>query len=155
MRARRLGLGNYMSWHRSRLLCLLTVASGSVLLGGCKDSGSGRVEIEGRVTLNKNPLEKGLVSFRPQPGTASPSAGAKIVDGDFSVASDGGLLPGEFWVEITASRPTGKKVRTRFSDQMVTLEEQYVPDKYNTKTQLEITIPPDVEKITKNFELTD
>ena len=155
MRARRLGLGNYISWHGSWWLCLLTVASGSALLGGCGGSGSSRVEIEGRVTLNKNPLEKGLVSFRPQPGTASPSAGAKIVDGEFSVAPDGGLLPGEFRVEITASRPTGEKFRTRFSDALIAREQQYIPDKYNTKTQLEITIPPDVEKITKNIELTD
>ena len=155
MRARRFRLGKAMGWYWSRWVCLLTVASGSALLSGCGRSDSDRVEIKGTVTLNNNPVEMGLVSFRPQPGTASPSAGAKIVDGKYSVAPEGGLLPGKFRVEITASRPTGKEVNTRFSDQPVILQQQYIPDKYNKNSQLEITIPPDAGKITENFELTD
>lgn len=151
MRRQSFCLGSHLSaWY-----CLLTVAFGSALLSGCGGPDSDRVEIEGTVTLNKTPLEKGRVAFRPQPGTASPSAGAKITGGEFSVAPEGGLLPGKFRVEITASRPTGEKFRTRFSEQMVARQEQYIPDKYNTKTQLEITIPPDVWKVTENFELTD
>ena len=155
MKARRFWLGNSRSRHWSGWICLLTVAAGSALLGGCGRSDSDRVEIEGTVTLNNNPLEKGLVSFRPQPGTASPSAGAKIVDGKFFVAPEGGLLPGKFRVEITASRPTGQEVRTRFFDQTVQLQQQYIPDKYNTKSQLELIIPPDVGKITEDFKLTE
>ena len=53
--------------------CLLTVAPGSALFSGC--GRSGREAIEGTVTLDGKPLEKGYITFRPQSGTASPSAG--------------------------------------------------------------------------------
>jgi len=132
---------------------MLILFSGSALLSGCDTSD--RVKIVGTATLNGQPLERGLVTFRPQPGTASPSAGAKITNGEFSVAPEGGLMPGTFRVEITATRPTGEEVRTRFSDQPLALEEQYIPDRYNKKTELEFTIPPDVGTVTKKFELTD
>ena len=137
----------------SSWLCLLTISTCVALLSGCDRSG--RVAIEGTVTLNGNPLEKGYVRFQPQAGTSSPSAGAEITMGKFSVAPQGGLLPGTFRVEITASRPTGQEVRTRFSSQPVVLEEQIIPAKYNKNSQLEITISPDGRKITQVFELTD
>ena len=65
------------------------------------------------------------------------------------------MLPGKFRVEITASRITDKKIRDRLTGNMVTLEEQYIPQKYNANTQLEITIPPGIRSIVKNFDLTD
>ena len=133
------------------LLCLATVATASVMFCGCGNSN--RIEVNGTVTLNGKPLEKGYVTFRPQSSTTSPSAGAKITDGEFSVDSERGLLPGKFRVEITASRPASKKVFDRFSGKMVALEEQYIPAKYNTNTQLELTISSDAGKVTKDFDL--
>jgi hypothetical protein len=119
-------------------LCLLAVASCSPSLTGCGNQG--REAIEGTVTLDGKPLEKGYISFRPQPGTASPSAGADIANGKFSVASKGGVLPGKFRVEITASRKTDKKIRDRLTGNMVPLEEQYIPARYNEDSKLEAEI---------------
>jgi hypothetical protein len=119
-------------------LCLLAVAFCSMALVGC--GGQGREALEGTVTLDGKPLEKGYITFRPQPGTASPSAGADIADGKFSVASKGGVLPGKFRVEITASRTTDKKIRDRLTGNMVSLEEQYIPAKYNNASKLEAEI---------------
>jgi len=72
------------------------------------------------------------------------------LDGSSAVA-----LPGTFRVEITANRLTGEKVTTRFSSQPVQLEEQYIPDKYNTSSELEITIVPNAGRITQDYELID
>jgi hypothetical protein len=123
---------------------LLVLVLGLLTLFGC--SNSGRHGVEGTVTLDGQPLPKALITFRPKPGTASPSAGANVVDGKFSIASKGGLLPGKFRVEITAMRPTNKQRTDPFSGKMVTLDEQYIPAKYNTASELEAVIGPDAAK---------
>jgi len=63
--------------------------------------------------------------------TASPIAGGSIASGKFSIAPQRGLMPGKFRVEITASRPGDKKARAPITGEMVTIEEQYLPAKYN------------------------
>ncbi len=64
------------------------------------------------------------------------------MDAEFSISPQLGLLPGGFRVEITASRPTGKQFRDLVGN-MVTLEEQYIPAKYNTESKLEAEIGDD------------
>ena len=120
-------------------LCLLAIALASAFFSGCGDR-SGRQAIEGTVSLDGKPLEKGQISFRPQQGTASPSAGGNIAGGKFSIAPERGLLPGKFRVEITASRPTGEKAVAPITGKMVTIEEQYLPAKYNEQSQLEASV---------------
>jgi hypothetical protein len=131
---------------------MLALALGIILLVGCGHSG--RQDIGGTVTFSGVPLERGYIAFQPKPGTASPSAGGEIVGGKFSVSPTKGLLPGKFRVEITASRITDKKVRDRLTGDLVPLEEQYIPAKYNTASQLEITIPQEGGKVLQDFDLT-
>ena len=61
---------------------------------------------------------------------------------DAADAAQRGLLPGKFRVEITALRPTGKQFRDLVGN-MVTLEEQYIPAKYNAESKLEAEIGAD------------
>jgi hypothetical protein len=119
--------------------CLLIMAIVSVLFAGCGHR-SGRQGIEGTVTLDGKPLETGQIAFRPQQGTASPSGGADVRGGRFSIAPERGLLPGKFRVEITASRPGQEKVRDHFTGKLVTVEEQYLSARYNQQSQLEATV---------------
>ena len=56
------------------------------------------------------------------------------------MASDKGLKPGEFEVRINAVRGTGKKVFDEDAGAMIDLEEVYIPDKYNRKTELRAVI---------------
>ena len=128
----------YLGSRLSLWLFLLTLASGSVFFSGC--GSSGRQGIEGIVTLDGKPFEKGYVMLRPQSGTASPSAGGDIVKGKFSIVPKGGLLPGKFRVEITASRLTDKKVMDPMRGKMVTLEEQIIPAKYNSQSELQAKV---------------
>jgi hypothetical protein len=119
-------------------LCVLAVLPAVAMFNGC--GASERLGVEGTVTLDGTPLAKGYITFRPQPGTASPSAGANITDGKFSVARKGGLMPGKFRVEITASRVTNRMVRSRLTGKMRPAEEQYIPAKYNSESKLEAEV---------------
>jgi hypothetical protein len=133
------GKRSYRASHPSLRLCLLALVLGPAFLSGCGDR-SGRQGIEGTVSMDGNPLEKGHISFRPQQGTASPSAGGDIAGGKFSIAPERGLMPGKFRVEITASRPTGEKAVAPITGKMVAIEEQYLPAKYNEQSLLEASV---------------
>jgi hypothetical protein len=127
------------SRHAAKWLCLPVLAMIAVTFSGCGNR-SGRQGIEGTVELDGKPLEKGQISFRPQQGTASPSAGGEIRGGRFSIAPERGLLPGKYRVEITASRPGTQKLPAPFTGQMTAIEEQYLPVKYNEQSRLEATV---------------
>jgi hypothetical protein len=133
------GKGFYPGSRLNLSLCLLTLLSGLALFGGCNDK-SGRQGITGTVTLDGKPLEKAQISFRPQAGTASPSAGGNILNGKFTIAPERGLLPGKFRVEITASHHTGKTAPAPITGKMIPIEEQYLPAKYNEQSHLEATV---------------
>ena len=120
------------------LFCLL--AASCVLACGCRDANSGRASVEGTVTLDRQPLEKAVISFVPLPGTNSPTAGADVVDGQFVIPARVGVFPGRFRVTITASRPTGKKVHDPRWNQMVDEYEQYLPTRYNRTSRLEANV---------------
>jgi hypothetical protein len=137
---------------RGAWLALLPAIFGPVFVGGCGHSG--RQAIEGNVTLQGVPLDKGFIAFRPLPGTNSPGAGGNVAAGKFSIAGEKGLMPGKFRVEITAIRKTDKKVQDPILG-LVPLEEQYIPAKYNDSSQLEIDVPAGGGTITKDFALTN
>ena len=87
----------------------------------------GRQAIEGTVTLDGKPLEKGQITFVPQGDTKGPTAGAEIVGGKFAIPAAGGPLAGKFRVEITAARPGGRKVHDRMTGTLVDAYEQFIP----------------------------
>lgn len=121
------------------------------LLVGC-GQGVKRQMIEGTVTLDGKPLEKGYITLTPQAGTASPTAGAPIARGSFSIAAAGGVFAGKFRVEITSTRPSNKTVRTPrgvFSN----VDEQFLPARYNTQSELTVEVKSDAPNQLK-FELT-
>ena len=113
------------------------ILSVSLLLAvaGC-DSGDGRLEVSGTVTLDGEPLPSGSISFRPMQGTHGPTGGGEIVDGRFSIRSDKGVMPGSYRVEISATRKTGKKVMDTILQTEVDEIVQYLPDKYNKDSEL-------------------
>ncbi|MBU4399911.1 MAG: hypothetical protein KKE86_11325, partial [Planctomycetes bacterium] len=80
------------------------------------------------------------IRFTPATTSPVPMAGAVIADGKYRVDAGGGAAVGTYKVQIEA-----------YDDVM----RPYVPEKYNVKTQLEITIQPGSREITKDFELTD
>jgi len=111
----------------NRPAAAVSVAILSVLLSGCgAGAPPGSTKVSGNVTWQGAPLESGVITFR---GTgAEGSAGAPIVKGQYSTE----CLPGSKRVEITANRTSSDK-----KDNLgMPLVEQYVPENYNTKSEL-------------------
>ena len=115
--------------------CLLLIA-----LAGC--GGGDRRAVEGTVTLDGQPLEGGEIVFRPIDNTEGPSAGSDIADGRFAIASQDVPFVGEYRVEIRAWRPTGRRLDPD-SGEMVTFSEQFLPPRYNERSELRETVAPD------------
>ena len=109
---------------------------GVLLMCGC-DSGN-RQSIAGTVTLDGQPPEKGTITFLPQSGTQGPTAGAEIAGGKYAIPTAGGTFAGKFRVEITVTRPNGKKMDV--AGQLYDIYEQFIPPKYNTASQLEAEV---------------
>lgn len=124
-----------------RLATAILIAA---IIGGCGGAG-GRQAIEGIVTLDGTPLEKGQITFVPQGGTNGPTAGAEIVGGKFAIAQAGGPFTGKFRVEITASRPGGEKVFDRRTGKLVEGYEQFIPARYNAESQLRADVTAGAE----------
>lgn len=114
---------------------LILVFAGAVLLGfaGCSgQKGPKKVSVSGEVTLDGNPIPDGEVIFRPTDGEGTPAAG-KIKDGKYTLE----CTPGPKKVTVTAMRSVagakGGKLET--GEEAVNVE-QYIPKKYNDKTEL-------------------
>ncbi len=127
---------------RRGFILLMVFAVYAAACSGCGNASS-RQAIEGTVTLDGQPLEKGQVTFAPQMGTGGPTAGADIVGGKFAIPASSGPFAGKFRVEITASRLSGKKVADRFTGKPVDSYEQFIPHRYNRGSQLEADVKAD------------
>jgi len=119
-------------------------AAATVLLLAAGCGGSPRRAVEGRVTVDGQPLAEGQVTFRPQPGTPGPTSGAEIRQGRFSIPRDKGPFAGELRVEITAWRKTGvKRYDPDLAEGEVELSEQYLPPRYNRQSELRAEVAED------------
>ncbi len=114
-----------------------------LLIPGCSQ-GEDYHPIAGTVLLNDQPLKKGVITLFPSgEGT---TVGGEIIDGKFTLPRDRGPTPGKYRVEIVAFKPSGKKEFDVDLNAQVDVEVQYLPPKYNTKSELECS----VEKSGKN-----
>jgi len=116
---------------------------------GCGgSSGPERASVSGQVTFDGKPIEKGSIAFIPDGTTVGPTAGAIIENGRYKTQSGGGPVLGSHRVEIVAHRP-GKQVEVAgiggagagpSAAGAVQQTEMYIPDQYNTKSTLTVTI---------------
>ena len=145
----------------ARSVFFLIVIGGLVTVSatGC---GSGdkyeRVVVEGTVTFEGEPISYGQVHFVPSGGTRAPKVGAHIYDGKYVADSRGGVPAGTHRIRVLGYKPN-----PRFTNADGTLKPgvnaedvppvQYLPEKYNTATELEITISADSPTITHDLVL--
>ena len=115
----------------SGLLLLIAVGCGGA-------SGPEMVTVKGTVTLGSKPLPKGDIIFQPTDPNLTPGGGA-IVDGAYSLK----VVKGDYQVKITASREIPGKTIMGPSGKPDPVLEQYIPKKYNTKTELKATASKD------------
>jgi hypothetical protein len=127
---------------------------------GCRaNQGPERVVVAGTVTYRGEPIKRGVIRFVPSRGTIAPVSVGPILDGKYACTYHGGVPVGTHKIEVTALRHKRQQSAAPASDLVGRDEggemEQFIPEKYNTQTTLEITIPSGSGKTTKNLDLTD
>lgn len=81
--------------------------------------------------------------FVPQPNPAAktgPVAGGSIRNGQYSLSPEQGPALGKNKVLINAAKKTGKTVKSVESGKETEETVELVPEKYNSKTELEVEI---------------
>lgn len=129
---------------------------------GSGDGGPERAVVSGTVAYNGKPVAEGRIRFMPVASSQSPVSGAYIVDGHYEADSHGGIPVGTHNVQIEAYSPTDPAMLPDLNGKVTRpgvgkggLGRQYLPQKHNVDSQLQITIEPGSRNITKNFDLTD
>jgi hypothetical protein len=124
-----------------------------VVWGGCNepDDDLPREAVSGTVTLDGQPLEKGMIQLIPAGGRGQTQAGAPIERGSYSIPQREGPVPGRYTVVITAAEgsstaPAGAPGKE------VPIPKELIPAKYNTKSTLALEVKKG-EKNRGDFEL--
>ena len=102
-----------------------------------------RLTIKGKVTLDGQPIEKGMIYFTPIGDTKGTQTGGEIINGEYSVSAEKGPTIGKHKVRIRATRDTGRTEPAPMpapEGTMVPIMENYIPDKYDLRTELEADI---------------
>ncbi|NLY02237.1 MAG: hypothetical protein GXY83_39635 [Rhodopirellula sp.] len=129
-------------------------AAVTFLATGCGESGGiERTVVSGTVSYDGQPIEEGMIRFVPTKDTAAPVSGAEIQGGKYTVDAKGGVPVGSHRVEVEAYR-TGAAPAA--GEEVPGVEgapkEQFLPEKYNLKSELEVTIGSD-GPVTEDFDL--
>jgi len=111
-----------------------------VFLGclGCS-SGLHRAAVSGKILVDKQPLERGMINFFPVEGTPGPSAGAEIKNGEYHIPRKAGVVVGKNRVEIKGFRKTGRKMPDPMAFGTKTMADeivQIVPPEYSSQSTL-------------------
>jgi hypothetical protein len=120
---------------------MVALAFATLVATGC---GTKRPVVEGLVTLDGVPIAAGAIRLVPADGKG-PTAGTGVMAGRYRVETTAG--PKKVWV--TFAQKDGTKVldpEEMGSGRMIDRYVETVPDRYNTKTELEITIKPGLNK---------
>jgi len=128
---------------RISVAALLLAAS----LAGCGGVVDDSVPISGSVTLDGAPLPSGTITFLPSDGVG-PSAGAQIAEGKYETRA----VPGPKQVTIVAQREKAGGTAAP-NPHAGPPTEQYLPAKYNTRTELKADVPAEGSE-TVDFALT-
>ncbi len=115
---------------------------------GC-GAGGASATLSGEVSFAGEPIRNGSIRLDPVNGKGIPVS-TQISDGKYSFAPGSGLVAGSYRVSITAVRVLAETEDPE-TGQKVQQTEQYIPDKYNTRTTLQISISGGTN--TQNFAL--
>ncbi len=119
-------------------LVLLSV----IALTGCGQANF--CEVQGQAKVDGKPIESGQIMFVPVDRSGPlRDAAAEIIEGSFELTASQQVAAGTYSVLITADRSTGKKIETDpGSGVFVEEREQFIPEKYNARTELTATLAP-------------
>lgn len=128
-------------------------------LSGCSSAPS-TVEVVGKVSVAGKLIEDGDITFSPVKGSGFTSS-SKITAGKYQLSGESGLLEGSYSVKVNAYREPAKQneiigagLDRPPETTGMTRKEQYLPEKYNTKSTIEnLVVEAGKTKIERDFEL--
>lgn len=120
----------------------------ALVVAGCSGDSLTYYTVTGKVTYDSEPVKNGSIIFTPGFDPELPPVGGTIEDGKYTLKA----YPGQFKVKITASRPNPAKTIKTPGGQDVLFNDQYIPAKYNEKTELTVDVD-DGDPNTLDFEL--
>jgi hypothetical protein len=131
-----------------RCLARFVGFSGLTLSLACAGCGAGdelpRQAVSGTVTLNGQPLELGIIQFRPSSAVEPVPAGAEIKGGAFTIPRDEGPTPGNYRVFINSSGPKKALTKAETSgEKMPGILPDLIPAKYNSESTLTAKVAAD------------
>ena len=116
---------------------IAALAFATLVATGC---GTKRPVVEGLVTLDGVPIAAGAIRLVPADGKG-PTAGGGITAGRYRVETTEG--PKKVWVNFAQKDGTNVlDPEAMGSGRMIDRYVESVPDRYNTRTELEITMKP-------------
>ncbi|MEX0724864.1 MAG: hypothetical protein WEB58_09355 [Planctomycetaceae bacterium] len=139
----------------------------SIFIGfGCGDDGPPKSSIKGTVTYKGEPVKTGDISFLPDEEKGGIPTSAPIVEGKYETDPRFGIAAGTYKCSIVGyHQKTPPAEGTGDADYHpsgipdptgILSREFYIPEKYNTKTELEpITVTGTEGTIEKNFDLAE
>jgi hypothetical protein len=130
-------------------LCLTVLC----VLAGCGSreyTGERRFPLGGKVTVDGQPMEFGVISFLPQ-GEGGRVSGGPIKNGSYAVPEAMGASAGKYRVEIRWNKPTGKRVRDAYGEEIMDEYKEGLPDKYHKASEL--TAEVSSQQTTFDFDL--
>jgi hypothetical protein len=134
-------------------LCFLSLAAA---LAGCSKAydGEQRFPISGRVTVDGQPVDLGVIAFIPQAVGEGKGrvAGAPIRDGVYSVPEEKGPTAAAYKVQIHWNKRTGRRIPNPMDPENLMDElTEGLPAKYHTSTELTAQVSAD--QTTFDFDL--
>jgi hypothetical protein len=121
-----------MKYQRHAFGSLFAIAV--AVLAGCADNSMSQVN--GKVTIDGQPIEKGAISFYPVDGKTR-TTGGEIKDGAYSVQVPVGVMS----VKISAPKVVGKKkLYDKKDSPEYPLTAEALPAKYNAQSELKLDV---------------
>lgn len=121
-----------------RFLLALNLATWIASAGGCAKreyTGEQRFSVSGQVKVDGGPMEHGLISFLPQ-GEGGRVSGGPIRNGSYAIDEPQGPTAGKYRVEIQWNKPTGKKVKDAWGEEIMDQYKEGLPAKYHSASEL-------------------
>jgi hypothetical protein len=120
---------------------LLGVIVATWSASGCF-SGKAKYDVQGQVTLDGHPLEEGSILLVPTDATTGTTTGGQITQGQFRLTGAQAAPPGEYKVEIRATRKSGRMVQKAMGAPGELMPEmiEAVAPRFNTASQLRVVV---------------
>lgn len=127
-------------------LCLLIASH------GCRRTDT--VSVTGKIALDGAALPTGNLVLIPMDTRAGPSVGCAIVEGRYSIPADRGPRRGVMYrVEIRSIDPASGSTTDPRSGGVYPVFRDRVPAKYNSASQLTLSVPDDAANVQQDFDL--